>query len=184
MHHWQLIFNPHHLFSGWQISAEKKGPGLRCLNRWSDCDSFLGILPLSLRLTALDVSKSTAVSSRASGETMCSVTSTAAAAVAGVGRRGYRGLMTWALLTLALFACSAHRLIFWHPKYSATFHQTVDRQPHLNGRNFRESHHNPGLHTQKFKTFIIPLHRGAGLCPPRRGVSPRGGISKGQWGCS
>lgn len=112
-------------------------------------------------------------------ETMCSVTGHSCASHSGrsrCGLEGLEGLMSWALLTLALFACSPHRLIFWHPKYSATFHQTTDRQPHLNGRNsIRESHHNPGLHTQKFKTFILPLHHGASLCPPMLCVSPKGG---------
>lgn len=82
----------------------------------------------------------------------------------GVGRKGSEGLMTWALLTLAPFACSPHRLIVWHPKYSATFHQTTDRQPHLNSRNStRESHHNPVLQTQIFETFMLSLHPRTGL---------------------
>lgn len=43
---------------------------------------------------------------------------------------GVRGVNGTALLTLAFFACSAHRLIFRHPKYSSTCHHTVDTQPH------------------------------------------------------
>lgn len=101
------------------------------------------------------------------GETMCSVMGQGRTNYSGrsrCGLEGLEGLMTWAVLTLVLFACSPHRLIFWHPKYSETFHQTTDRQPHLNGMNStRESHHNPGLQTQKFKTFMLPLHHGATL---------------------
>lgn len=160
--------------------AEKKGQGQRCLNRWSDCALSLENrwqCWMSVRACLCPVGIQ---------ETMRSVTGTRLHGLQRPWRQvwaggGQRGLMTWAVLTLALFACSPHRLIFWHPKYSATFHQTTDRQPHLNGRNStRESLRNPGLQTQKFETFIFPLCHGATLCPPRLGVSPRGGIIKGQ----
>lgn len=62
------------------------------------------------------------------------------------------------LLTLALFACSAHRLIARHSKYSATFLQTPNWQPRITSRNStRESHHNPALQLKIFQTFMLPL---------------------------
>lgn len=169
----QLIFNHHRLFSRQQIRREdslvhkgKKGAGSKIWETMKGLLSFLGIFLsfcwqcwMSVRACRCPVGLQ---------GTMC--------IYSRCGLEGLEGLMTWALLTLALFACSPHRLIFWHPKYSATCHQTMDRQPHLNGRNStRESHHNPGLHTQKFKKFILPLHHWARLCPARLTVPTRGG---------
>lgn len=60
------------------------------------------------------------------------------------------------LLTLARFACSAHRLIARHSKYSATFLQTPNWQPRINSRNStRESHYNPALQLKIFQTFML-----------------------------
>lgn len=132
---WQLIFNPVTLFqrneweqeiplcgaegAGWNVSQQMKW-------LWSLLGIFL--------LTMLDVTKSVVISSRAltnnalsdghrrmsySGRSRC-------------GLQGLGGLMAWAVLTSAIFASSPHRLIFRHPKYSATCHLTMDRQPHLN----------------------------------------------------
>lgn len=118
-----------------------------------------GAIPWNFRLTLLtklDACKNASMSSVGLLETMCSVTGKTETNHTGLSRwelEGLKGLMTWVLLTLALFACSPQRLIFRHPKYSATWHQTTVTQPHINGWNStRESHRNPGLDTQKLKT--------------------------------
>lgn len=160
---WQLIFNPYHLFSGWHVRTKSPFAQGRRGRVWDVSTNEVTVLfswnfPITM-LTMLDVSKSTVMSSKASGNNVLSdgLGCTSYSGHSRCGPEGLEGLMAWALLTLVLFACSPHRLIFWHPKYSTTFHQTTDRQPHLNGRtSTRESHHNPGLHTEKIKTFILP----------------------------
>lgn len=114
--------------------------------------------PLTL-LTPLDVQRGNNALSDGQGCTGYSGPGRCGPEGGGVGGGGVRGVNGMSCVDIGslFFACSPHRLIFWHPKYSATFHQTTDRQPHLNGRNCtRESHRNPGLHTQIFKTFMLP----------------------------
>lgn len=133
---WQLIFSPGHLLSQWQIRTEKQkeeedGAGSEISQQLNWMCTFLGLFPHKL-LTQQDISRNMAMYCTVSLRgTMCSVRGTAAQAVDGLSRcglEGLRGLMTRALLVLALCACSPHRLIFRHPKYSATYHQTATQK--------------------------------------------------------
>lgn len=138
---WQLIFNPRRRFTGWQTRTDS--PLLqRRRGRINDVSTdpvttlFPWNFPIPL-LTALDVSKSMAVSSGAPANNALSdgYGCTSYSGRSRCGLEGLDGLMVWAVLTLAPFACSPQRLIFWHPKHSATFHPTVDSEPHLNAKD-------------------------------------------------